>query len=75
MSRYWDFDVQTTTTWIAAYGEVIQWKAGPTSEPIDTFLACKAEGDAAWKVYIQTGSDIPTGQTCFETQLLLSADN
>ncbi|KAI1324091.1 hypothetical protein F5Y16DRAFT_315445 [Xylariaceae sp. FL0255] len=35
------------------------------------FLACEMSGDSGyWQIYLQTGSDVPTGQTCSNYQTL-----
>ncbi|KAI3332804.1 hypothetical protein F4824DRAFT_282730 [Ustulina deusta] len=34
------------------------------------FLACKVESGDYWQVYLQTGSDVPSGKTCSNYQSL-----
>ncbi|KIO22891.1 glycoside hydrolase family 47 protein [Tulasnella calospora MUT 4182] len=63
----WDFDSQLTTTWTADIGTLVH--AGATADYLATatFLTCNQGG--SWVVYLQTGSDVPSGVTCYITQL------
>lgn len=69
MCRTWDFDNQKTTTWSAAQGSIITAEATATYDATSTFLACEESGK--WHLYLQTGTDVPVGETCAETQLFM----
>ncbi|KIO28120.1 hypothetical protein M407DRAFT_22595 [Tulasnella calospora MUT 4182] len=63
----WDFDNKVTTTWTASVGTLVH--AGSTADYLatNTFLACNQSG--SWVLYLQTGTDAPSGVTCYITQL------
>ncbi|KAG8990910.1 hypothetical protein FRB93_002982 [Tulasnella sp. JGI-2019a] len=65
------FDNQISTNWIG--GSTSPLVAGTTAEytATSTFLACPSAVVGVWALYLQTGSDLPTGLVCATTQLQL----
>ncbi|KAG9041760.1 hypothetical protein FS837_011769 [Tulasnella sp. UAMH 9824] len=63
----WGYDDQETTTWSAGSGQIVTALATSTYSKTSTFLACNESG--AWVLYLQTGSEVPSGVTCVKTQL------
>ena len=60
-----DYGANITPYW--SYGGIIQTVVGNPYGVHSTFLACQESGQ--WRLYLQTGSDVPTGVTCVSTQL------
>ncbi|KIO22896.1 hypothetical protein M407DRAFT_215761 [Tulasnella calospora MUT 4182] len=63
----WGYDDQETFTWSAGAGQIVTALATSTYATTSTFLACNESGE--WALYLQTGTDVPSGVTCVETQL------
>ncbi|KAG9042653.1 hypothetical protein FS837_010592 [Tulasnella sp. UAMH 9824] len=62
----WDIGRKLTLDWNGA-STVIQTRNGTQWGVQSWFLTCKEQG--YWAVYLQTGSDTPSGETCYLTQL------
>ncbi|KAG8763723.1 hypothetical protein FRC12_008432 [Ceratobasidium sp. 428] len=53
----------TTTGWGLEGDTIITTNSSPWGRQLN-FLACATSTKGAYKVYLQTGSDVPSGQTC-----------
>ncbi|KAG8870651.1 hypothetical protein FRB97_009578 [Tulasnella sp. 331] len=64
-------DDQLSTNWSG--GSTSPLVAGATTEyqATSTFLACQSAVAGQWTLYLQTGSDVPSGLECVDTQLEL----
>ncbi|KAG9019338.1 hypothetical protein FRB90_003744 [Tulasnella sp. 427] len=67
----WAFDNQITTNWVAAPGSKVTANATSTYAATSKFLACKESGK--WRLYLQTGTDKPAGETCTTTELTVKS--
>ncbi|KAG8984239.1 hypothetical protein FRB95_006137 [Tulasnella sp. JGI-2019a] len=67
----WNLNDQETTIWSGGPGEIVTTTAAPAQTEVpaatSTFLACEEGG--SWVLYLQTGTDLPAGETCVATQL------
>ncbi|KAG8971292.1 hypothetical protein FRB90_010548 [Tulasnella sp. 427] len=63
----WGYDDEETKTWSAGAGQIVTALGTSTYSATSTFLACNQSG--SWVLYLQTGSDVPSGVTCVKTQL------
>ncbi|KAG8909048.1 hypothetical protein FRC01_007178 [Tulasnella sp. 417] len=62
----WDIGRKLTLDWDGA-SSVIQTRNHTQWGVQSWFLTCKEQGN--WVVYLQTGTDTPSGETCYSTQL------
>lgn len=70
----WSPNIGMTFSWNADPSQVLQTVATNNGFTMnwgahDWFLSCLQGGK--WKVYLQTGTDVPAGVTCVSTQLKL----
>lgn len=75
-SRSFALDDQVTTTWSGGSTSPLVANATAGYKATSTFLACEASAASAagqWTLYLQTGSDVPAGEVCADTQLQLGA--
>lgn len=63
----WGFNDQETSNWSAGTGQIVTALGTSTYSTTSTFLACNESG--GWALYLQTGTDVPSGVTCVDTQL------
>ncbi|KAG8947510.1 hypothetical protein FRC04_010691 [Tulasnella sp. 424] len=63
----WGYDDQETFNWSAGSGEIVTALGTSTYSTTSKFLACNESG--SWALYLQTGTDVPSGVTCVATQL------
>ncbi|KAG8937848.1 hypothetical protein FRC00_013454, partial [Tulasnella sp. 408] len=64
----WAYDDKKTTNWIASAGSTISTAATSSYGATSKFLACEESGK--WTLYLQTGTDVPSGLACTTTELL-----
>lgn len=69
----WAFDDQETTSWVASAGSTISTAATSPYGAVSQFLACEQSGK--WTLYLQTGTDVPSGLTCTTTELFASTSS
>ncbi|KAG9004834.1 hypothetical protein FRB94_002001 [Tulasnella sp. JGI-2019a] len=62
---WWQFDNQVTNTWSAGPSQLI---ATTGASATSKFIAC-GSAKGGWFLYLQTGTDLPPGVRCYETQL------
>ncbi|KAG9032153.1 hypothetical protein FRB95_001860 [Tulasnella sp. JGI-2019a] len=62
---WWQFDNQVTNTWSAGPSQLI---ATTGASATSKFIAC-GSAKGGWFLYLQTGTDLPSGVRCYETQL------
>ncbi|KAG9020022.1 hypothetical protein FRB95_005251 [Tulasnella sp. JGI-2019a] len=70
---FWQFDDRVTTTWSVGPSPTKLITAGgrtKTTLAISRFLACQG-AKGVWFLYLQTGTDRPPGELCYDTQLQL----
>ncbi|KAG8882765.1 hypothetical protein FRB97_007804 [Tulasnella sp. 331] len=58
------FDKTPTFTGWSLEGDTIITATTSTYGRQLNFLVCETSNSAIWSIYLQTGSDVPTGQTC-----------
>lgn len=68
---YWDYANLITNYWGPDMGSPITTTSTSPFGVDSTFLACQEGGE--WVLYLQTGTDVPPGETCATTQLQVTS--